>query len=95
MNKLVQEEKLIKLFQLSIKGDFLVWVDILKSEPHLWQKLKKKSAIYMRASKEIYMAAIDLTVDLSKGAGQFLIIPNRGSGTAGDVEIVLTKLNLK
>ncbi len=54
-----------------------------------------KLQIFEEFQNGIYNKSIDINADLSKGAGQFLIIPNRASGTAGDVEIVLTKLNLK
>lgn len=54
-----------------------------------------KAQIFEDFENGTYNKSIDIKADLSKGAGQFLIIPNRFSGTAGDVEIVLTKLNLK
>lgn len=54
-----------------------------------------KAQIFDEFQNGTYNKSIDINVDLSKGAGQFCIIPNRGSGTAGDIEIVLTKLNLK
>lgn len=54
-----------------------------------------KLQIFEEFQNGTYNKSIDINADLSKGAGQFLIIPNRASGTAGDVEIVLTKLNLK
>lgn len=54
-----------------------------------------KAQIFEEFQNGTYNKSIDITADLSKRAGQFLIIPNRVSGTAGDVEIVLTKLNLK
>lgn len=54
-----------------------------------------KAQIFDEVQNGNYNKSIDINVDLSKGAGQLAIMPNHGSGTAGDVEIVLTKLNLK
>ena len=54
-----------------------------------------KAQIFEEVQNGNYNKSIDINVDLSKGAGQLAIMPNLGSGTAGDVEIVLTKLILK